>query len=173
MKIRAVSKVLLLLAAAAMSLSFAAGAEAADVFPAFKSRSLNGDVVTNAIFAGKKLTMINIWATWCPPCIAEMPDLGRLGESMPEGSQLVGIVYDVSEADRDAKDEADRILSQAGAKFVQIEYSADMDPYIETVDAIPTTIFVDSSGNIVGGPLVGSDSEESYREAINSILEKM
>jgi hypothetical protein len=92
---------------------------------------------------------------------------------MPEGAQLVGIVYDVSADDRSAKGEADRILSKAKANFVQIEYSPDMSPYLEKVDAIPTTIFVDSKGNIVGGPMVGSASEKNYRAAIEKILKGM
>ncbi|MDR1136792.1 MAG: TlpA family protein disulfide reductase [Synergistaceae bacterium] len=170
MKTRLVFTIVLSVAVAAF-LSFTA--DAADVFPAFKSRTLSGDAVTSDIFANKKLTMINIWATWCPPCVAEMPDLGRLGSSMPEGAQLVGIVYDVSEEDRSAKGDADRILSQAKAGFVQIEYSPDMNPYLDTVDAIPTTIFVDSKGAIVGEPMVGSNSEKNYRSAIEKILKGM
>jgi thiol-disulfide isomerase/thioredoxin len=162
-----------LLVAVAASLSFTVPARAADVFPAFKSRTLNGDAVTNAIFADKKLTMINIWATWCPPCVDEMPDLGRLGSSMPEGAQLIGIVYDISAEDRDAITDADRILRQSQAGFVQIEYSPDMNPYIDTVDAIPTTIFVDSKGTIVGGPMVGSNSEKNYRVTMEKILKEM
>jgi thiol-disulfide isomerase/thioredoxin len=172
MKMRLIKKILPL-AAVAASLFFVVSADASEAFPAFKSRTLRGDAVTNAIFAGKKLTMVNIWATWCPPCVSEMPGLGRLGNSMPEGSQLVGIVCDVSANDRSAKGEADRILSRAKAGFVQIEYSPDMDPYLGKVEAIPTTIFVDSKGNIVGDPMVGSDSEKNYRAAIEKILKGM
>jgi thiol-disulfide isomerase/thioredoxin len=146
------------------------GVRAEEVFPAFKSRTLDGKPVTNDIFAGKKLTMINMWATWCPPCVKEMPDLGRLGRSMPEGTQLIGLICDLSADDQKAKGIAVRILNGANAEFLQIEYSPDMNSYLRTVDAIPTTIFVDSNGRIIGSPLVASRSEKDYRAAIEKAL---
>jgi thiol-disulfide isomerase/thioredoxin len=146
---------------------------AADVFPAFKSATLDGKSITNSIFAGKKLTMINIWATWCPPCVGEMPDLARMGRSMPDGTQLIGLILDVSASDRSAKSKAEKILSGAKANFIQIEFSEDMYPYMETVSAIPTTIFVDAKGRIIGSPLVGSRSEKNYRAAIEKALKSL
>ncbi|MDR3254104.1 MAG: TlpA family protein disulfide reductase [Synergistaceae bacterium] len=168
---RSVSKILILvLLFAAISAFVFSRANAAGVFPAFTSKTLDGNTITNKIFANKKLTMVNIWATWCPPCVSEMPDLGRLGKSMPEGTQLIGLVYDVTASDQSAKGEANRILSGAKALFTQIEYSKDMTPYMKGVDAIPTTIFVDSKGNIIGEPLVGSRPEKEYRAAIEKAL---
>jgi thiol-disulfide isomerase/thioredoxin len=157
-----------LILAAVFSASFA---DAASVFPAFSSRGLEGEAVTDAVFTGAKLTMINIWATWCPPCIAEMPDLGRLARSMPEGSQLVGVILDAG--DSGALDKAKGILAKANADFLQILPADAMWPVIGEVDAIPTTIFVDSRGNVVGEPLVGSRPEEAYRSEIEKILKSI
>jgi thiol-disulfide isomerase/thioredoxin len=146
-----------------------------DVFPAFSSRSLNGETVTDAIFTGKKLTMVNIWTTWCPPCVKEMPDLGALGRSMPEGAQLVGIVLDIEDpkADSETIDEAKRILKEAKADFLQIFPVDDMETVLEEVSAIPTTIFVNSQGKIVGKVLVGARSKKAYRSEVKNILKSM
>jgi thiol-disulfide isomerase/thioredoxin len=144
---------------------------AAEVFPAFSSRSASGEPVTDAVFADAKLTMVNIWATWCPPCRAEMPDLGVLGRSMPEGSQLAGIILDFGEPG--AMADAKKILTQADADFLQILPVMEMAPLLEQVDAIPTTIFVDSQGRIVGESIVGSRSEKEYRAEIEKILKSM
>jgi thiol-disulfide isomerase/thioredoxin len=141
---------------------------AADVFPAFSTQDIDGNQVTNAIFADKKLTMVNMWTTWCPPCIGEMPDLGKLARSMPEGSQLVGIVLDAY--DPGALDEAQKILSKAGATFPQFLPSDGMSLFLEKVEAIPTTVFVDADGKIVGQSLVGARSEKEYRSEIEKIL---
>jgi thiol-disulfide isomerase/thioredoxin len=150
---------------------FAGPAGAAEVFPAFSSRSSAGEPVTEALFASARLTMVNIWATWCPPCRAEMPDLGALGRSMPKGSQLVGILLDAGE--KGAMKDAEKILTQADAGFLQILPVKAMDPGVEKVDAIPTTIFVDSRGQIVGEPIVGSRSEKVYRAAVEKILKSL
>lgn len=144
---------------------------AAEVFPAFSSRSSKGEPVTDGVFAESKLTMVNIWATWCPPCVAEMPDLGRLGRSMPEGSRLMGIILDAE--DSGAMEEAEAILAKAQADFLQILPVKEMDSVLSKVNAIPTTIFVDSQGKIMGDPLVGSRSEKAYRDEIEKKLKSM
>jgi hypothetical protein len=87
---------------------------------------------------------------------------------MPEGSQLVGILLDAGE--RGAMDDAQKILTEANAGFLQILPAKAMEPVLEEIDAIPTTIFVDSKGRIVGEPLVGSRSEKEYRAAVEKIL---
>ena len=152
-------------------LAMLSAAEAAEVFPAFSSQNLEGQPVTNSVFADKKLTMINFWGTYCPPCIEEMPDLGELARTMPEGTQLVGIVIDVSAGDADTQSEAKDILTKAKADFLQILPVREMIPYLETLIGVPTTIFVDAQGNIVGEPLVGSRSGEAYRAEIIKVLE--
>ena len=146
-------------------------AHAADVFPAFSSKTLDGNDVNADIFSKEKLTMINIWTTWCPPCVAEMPDLGNMGRSMPEGTQLLGIILDVEgPGDAGTINDAKGILSEAKADFIQILPSEEMGPVLSTVRAIPTTIFVDSAGNIVGAPLIGARSEKAYRAEVEKLL---
>ena len=147
----------------------AAGAvEASDSFPAFTSRNIEGGEITSGIFADKKLTMINFWGTYCPPCIAEMPDLGKLGRSMPEGTQLAGIVIDAT--DPKTLDLARKILEKSDADFLQILPVMKMNPYFETLVGVPTTIFVDSEGKVVGEPLIGARSEAEYRKEIDKAL---
>jgi thiol-disulfide isomerase/thioredoxin len=159
----------ILLGVALFAVVFAGFSSAAEVFPAFSAKSLKGETVTNAVFADAKLTVINIWATWCPPCLAEMPDLGRMGRSMPKGSQLVGIILDADEAMK----EAEEILAKTQADFLQILPVKEMGPVLGKVNAIPTTIFVDAQGNIVGEPLVGSRSEAAYRSEIEKRLKSL
>jgi thiol-disulfide isomerase/thioredoxin len=161
-------RVLWVLWVSVLSSAVFAGAAGAAEFPAFSSQSSTGESVSEAVFADAKLTMINIWATWCPPCLDEMPDLGRLGRSMPEGSRLVGIILD-----SDAMEDAKKILTEAKADFLQIIPVKEMAPVLDEIDAIPTTIFVDSRGQLVGPVLVGSRAEGDYRAEIEKILKSM
>ena len=143
------------------------------VFPAFSSITVDGKDVTGDIFSEAKLTMVNLWATWCPPCIREMPDLGNLGRSMPEGSRLIGIILDVDGPDdTDTINEAKRIMSMANADFVQIFPSKEMVPVLSAVHAIPTTIFVNSAGSIVGSPIVGARDEKTYLAEVEKRLKR-
>lgn len=63
--------------------------------PALRLPGLEGNPVTlPAMYAGRPL-LINVWATWCGPCIREMPELERFsGEQGPNGIQVVGIALD-------------------------------------------------------------------------------
>ena len=163
-------KKLLLLIIAVTILLTGTWSEAAR-FPDFSAKTLEGQDVTNDIFSEKKLTIINFWATWCPPCVGEMPDLGILGRSMPENTQLIGVLLDAK--DKGATEKANEILRKAKADFPQLIPSSEMNAVLSGINAIPTTIFVDANGHIVGNPIVGSRSEEKYRTEIEKALKSM
>ena len=84
---------------------------------------------------------------------------------------MIGIVLDVEgPGDADTINEAKRIMSMAKADFIQIFPSEEMKPVLSAISAIPTTIFVDSKGNIVGAPLVGARDEKAYRVEVENLL---
>lgn len=150
--------------------SSGSGVSHQEVFPAFTAQDLQGNTVTNEIFARKKITVINIWGTFCPPCIGEMPELGEWARTMPEDAQLIGIVCDVeSPEDARTKAEAERILRQAGADFVNLIPGDGINKYLNKVEAVPTTIFVDADGNMIGEPVIGADVD-SYKRVVSEYL---
>src|SRR5690554_3153574 len=62
----------------------------------FWTIDLYGNEVDQTIFKNSKLTLINVWATFCPPCLMEMPDLAELSrEYNTKDVQIIGIVNDV------------------------------------------------------------------------------
>ena len=63
-----------------------------EVMPDFCTYDLNGEEITNSIFAEKELTVVNIWGTFCAPCIEEMPELEELNKKYGEQIQFLGIV---------------------------------------------------------------------------------
>ena len=69
-------------------------------FSSFKTYDIDGNVVTQDIFKDFDLTMINIWGTYCSPCIREMPDLGEIHDEYKDRKvNVVGIVIDVQNND--------------------------------------------------------------------------
>ena len=123
----------------------------------FNTTDLNGNHVTSELFAKNKLTMINIWGTFCPPCIEEMPELAKLSASLPENAQIIGILCDVSLNDKSALQDAKSIVSKAGTNYPCLLLNDSLTDYLSQFMYVPTTIFVDSEGNQIGEPVVGAD----------------
>ncbi len=127
-------------------------------FPAFTAVDLQGNSVTEAIFAEKDLTVINIWGTFCAPCIKEMPELGEWAKNMPDNVQMIGLIIDINgEEDTKRHDLAVTITEKAEADFLQIIANQDFTPILNEVFGVPTTLFVDKNGDIVGEPIIGAD----------------
>lgn len=139
--------------------------------PAFTAKDLNGDTITEDIFSEKDLTVVNIWGTFCTPCVAEMPELGVWADSMPDNVQIVGLIIDIA-GDEDTKhhDLAVAITQKADADFTHIVANADLDSVLRWVVGVPTTLFVDKEGNLVGKPIVGADVE-GYKSFVEDYLD--
>ncbi|MDE7272725.1 MAG: TlpA family protein disulfide reductase [Lachnospiraceae bacterium] len=138
--------------------------------PSFTAKDLDGNTVTEDIFGEKDLTVVNIWGTFCPPCIAEMPELGEWADSMPDNVQIVGLIIDIS-GDEDTKhhDLAVTITETAGAQYTNIIANADFNDILKWVVGVPTTLFVDKNGAIVGEPIVGANVE-GYQTFVEEYL---
>jgi thiol-disulfide isomerase/thioredoxin len=138
--------------------------------PTFTATDLNGATVTESIFADKDLTVVNVWGTFCGPCIEEMPELGEWAKSMSDNVQIVGLITDI-DGDSDTKhhDLAVKIVSKANAEFTHIIGNEDFKELLSGVVGVPTTFFVDKEGNIVGEPIVGADVD-GYKKIVEEYL---
>lgn len=125
--------------------------------PTFTAKDLDGNTVTESIFSEKDLTVVNIWGTFCNPCIGEMPELGAWAKDMPDNVQLIGLVVDIAgDEDTEHHDLAVSITQSADADFTHIVANQDFIDILQDVYGVPTTMFVDKDGNIVGDPVVGA-----------------
>ncbi len=143
----------------------------------FKTTDLDGNEVTQEIFSNADLTMINIWATYCNPCLGEMPDLGVLAEEYADqGVQIVGILMDVYDQNwnvvQSQVDLAKEIIQETGADYLHLMPSTDLIyAKLRYVQAVPETIFVDKEGNLVGEPHLGARTKNKWSEEIQKRLE--
>ncbi len=138
--------------------------------PAFTAKDLEGNTVTESIFGEKDLTVINIWGTFCGPCIEEMPELGEWAKEMPDNVQLVGLISDISgDGDKEHRELAESIVEKANADFQQIIVNQDFDVIMKWVTGVPTTLFVDKDGKIVGTPIIGANVQ-GYKDFVEEYL---
>ena len=137
--------------------------------PNFTAKTIDGETVTNQIFTLKKITVVNIWGTFCPPCIEEMPELGEMARTLPADAQIIGIVCDASEDSAQQINKARQITQEARANFVNIVPDAQLIKFMESIEAVPTTIFVNSRGEIVGEMIIGADVE-GYKDELKKLL---
>ena len=139
-------------------------------FPAFAAKDINGQPVTNDIFAPKKLTVVNVWGTFCPPCIGEMPELGEWSRQMPDDVQIIGLVCDIEdENDKRHIKAAKEIIGKAKVDFVNVIPDSSLQAFLSQVEAVPTTFFVNSQGQIVGEPIVGADVD-GYKDFVEEYV---
>lgn len=141
----------------------------AKTVPTFNAKTISGEPVSNEIFAAKKITVVNIWGTFCPPCIAEMPDLGEMARTLPADAQIIGIVCDATADTPDRIQKAQEITRKANADFVNIVPDEKLLRFLENVDAVPTTIFVNSKGEVVGKAIIGADVK-GYKDELANLL---
>ena len=136
--------------------------------PTFNAVTIDGDTVTEKIFAAKKISVVNIWGTFCPPCIAEMPELGEMARNLPDNAQIIGFVIDATDSSPEVK-EAQKIIREAGADFVNIVPDEQLTKFMANVEAVPTTIFVNSRGEVVGKAILGADVD-GYKDELEKLL---
>ena len=138
----------------------------------FETQDLDGNPVTSQeLFAGHKITMVNIWATWCINCKSEMTELEELNKEWAEkGCQIIGICDDADEEEMIPT--AKKILEEHSVTFRNVR-SNDVirDEQLPSV-AMPTSYFVDSEGKILGKPIVGKNVEQ-YKETLQQLLSEM
>lgn len=117
-------------------------------FGEFNGITMEDKEITQEIFSQYDLTMVNIWATWCKPCVNELDELALLYTQLPEKTNLITICVDAADEPKLAK----KILDTKEATFDTIVANESIS-FLSTVTALPTTVFIDKEGNIIAIPV--------------------
>jgi cytochrome c biogenesis protein CcmG/thiol:disulfide interchange protein DsbE len=121
--------------------------------PDFSLQTLDGQTVTLSSLRGQAV-MINLWASWCPPCRQEMPEILRVYEAhKDEGFTVLAVNTTFQDSEADAR----AFVQKFGLTFpVLLDTSGAVSQRYQ-LRALPTTFFVDRRGAIqevlVGGPM--------------------
>lgn len=137
--------------------------------PEFSTTDMDGNKVTNNIFADYDLTVVNFWATYCNPCIDELPELAEWKKELPDNVNLIGLLVDVDEKGSDQYKLAEKIIKETGADYQHLLATEEFDDLISDLVGVPTTFFVDSTGKIIGEPFAGADVD-AYKQKVEDYL---
>jgi thiol-disulfide isomerase/thioredoxin len=154
----------------------AAATDDADLLQ-FTATTLSGESISDKIFADYQLTMVNIWATFCNPCIEEMPELQQLYGELPQGVSMITICVD---GDSEAELAQEIYDSFNGTFTVVLANQELLDGFLRNITAVPTTVFIDSTGKVIGAAQVGAPGvagegtlAAKYLQLISERLEQM
>lgn len=137
--------------------------------PEFSTTDMDGEKVTNEIFKAYDLTVVNFWATYCNPCIDELPELAKWEKELPDNVNLIGLLVDVDDKGSDQYQLARKIIGQTGADYQHLISTEAFDDIISNLAGVPTTFFVDKEGKIVGEPFAGADVN-AYKQTVEEYL---
>lgn len=143
----------------------------------FQTTDLDGNKVTSDIFQDHTLTLLNIWGSFCEPCMEEMPDLEAISKEFADKDvAIVGVLGDAldrkGEFDADTVDLAKTVLKSKGVTYLNIAMCPELLEAVPS-DTYPTSVLIDSNGSVVGKAIYGSRDADQYRQLIQNALDTL
>jgi peroxiredoxin len=143
----------------------AAPAPAGEAAPAWKLKDLDGHEVSFAQFKGK-VVVVDFWATWCGPCVSEIPGYVELQKKYgPAGLVIVGVSLDTK-----SPEYVKQFAQAHGMDYTLVMGDDSIVDAFGGFDAIPTTFLINRAGHIVHkktGAMPHADYEKLVQQALN------
>lgn len=134
-----------------------------EMAPPLETRDILGKPVTKDNWAGK-VVIVNFWATWCPPCRVEIPELIKLKKEYADRLEIVGI-----SEDDDPPESVLKFARQKGMTYPIVMSTPELIESYGGVPALPTSFLIDTQGRVVQKHS-GLYPIESYDREIRSLL---
>jgi thiol-disulfide isomerase/thioredoxin len=131
--------------------------------PPLQAQDLFGRPVNKDNWAGK-VVLVNFWATWCPPCRMEIPELLELKKEYGDRLEIVGI-----SEDDDGPETVVKFVRQKGMTYPVVMATKELVASYGGVPALPTTFVVNTEGRVVTKHS-GLYPKETYDQEIRSLL---
>ena len=135
----------------------------------FETTDLDGNPVKSAdLFKDNKITMVNVWGSWCVNCINEMAELAQLHHRLQEkGCGIVGLEYEPKPIETVAET-ARAVMTANGTTYPNAIKPQD-NPILDQFNSYPTTMFVDREGRILTYPILGA-AVAKYEPTVEALL---
>ena len=142
----------------------------------FEMTGIDKKTYTEDMFSEYDLTLVNVFTTWCSPCVNEIPELEKLYQELKDqGVGVTGVVLDTADSegnqDEQAIKKAELLQEKTKATYpFLIPDKNMMNGRLQGISAFPETFFVDKNGNIVGETYSGSHTLEEWKEIVEKEL---
>jgi peroxiredoxin len=141
-----------------------AGLQAGATAPAWTLKDLDGKDVSFAQFAGK-VVVVDFWATWCGPCVQELPGYIALQEKYgPKGFAIIGVSLDTI-----APADVQKFAKTKGINYTVVMGDEAIQQAFGAIDAIPTTFLIDKTG-VIRDRKLGAVSHDEYEKRVVALL---
>ena len=134
--------------------------------PDFTVYNDNGDAVKLSDYYGKAV-VLNFWASWCPPCKAEMPDFNKMYGKY-SSQNVVFLMVNMTDGKRETKDSAKAYVRSSGYSFSPMFDTSQSAASAYGISTIPSTFFITKTGNI-SNKYIGQISEAIIESEIIKI----
>lgn len=141
---------------------------AGQVLKDISATDIEGNLIDETIFNGHKVTVLNLWATWCGPCVEEMPEFEEASKNYKtEDVQFLGLIIDSED------DEVKDLLKQLSITYPQIKADEQLkEQIIKKFDYVPVTLFVDENGKILENFVPGGTTKEALEKMLDGMLDE-
>jgi len=126
--------------------------------------SIDGSSIRSDQFKDK-IIVLNLWATWCPPCVAEIPDLVALQNEYADSIQIIGV-----SVDQTSPDQLSRFVKRKNINYPIVFSSTQLMEQLGSVKHIPTTFFIDVHGNVTDR-FTGQINPSTFKKMLHFAIE--
>ncbi len=132
--------------------------------PAWKLKDLDGHAISSDRFKGK-VVVVDFWATWCAPCVSEIPGYIELQRKYgPDGLVIVGISMD-----QNGPDQVKKFAKAKGMNYTIVMGDENVAEAFGGIEGIPTTFLINRQGRIVNRK-VGAMPHDEYEKLVKQAL---
>lgn len=144
---------------APMAQAYDAGAK----IPNFTLQDMNGKKVSLADYKGR-IVILNFWATWCPPCRAELPEFNEMNNELLKSKEAVLLAINMTDGMRDTKEKVASFLKE-NKYGIRVLLDSGKVADMFSIRGIPTTAVIDGKG-VLRGQIVGSTTKANVMKLV-------